>query len=147
MGNSLLLKNAFGECIRLVSLARSCAANAVCINYFMQVHFSPLVHIWFPLLKTSTRQVNWKPFWWAESKIKLCMVFATQKTSIEKISQKNKINSMKQLEKQVSLLLKLSGSTIFGKLLELPCPRVTSYKQPALCNQEKKYDEPHVLPT
>lgn len=45
MGNSLLLKNAFGECIRLVSLARSCAANAVCINYFMQVHFSPLVHM------------------------------------------------------------------------------------------------------
>lgn len=54
---------------------------------------------------------------------------------------------MKHLEKQISLLLKLSGSTIFGKLLELPCPRITSYKQPALCNQEEKYDKPHVLPT
>lgn len=70
-----------------------------------------------------------------------------KKQAQQRSLKKNIINSMNQLEKQISLLLKLSGSTIFGKLLELPCPRVTSYKQPALCNQEKKYDEPHVLPT
>lgn len=42
--------------------------------------------------------------------------------------------------------MELSGLSIFGEWLELPCPE-TSYKQLVSYTQEEKYNKSHVLPT